>query len=144
MVNDFNLDQGLIAQYVPQSVQKVMDLYSYSKAWTWYGILFFAFVLFAGIQVVRMREQGRKALEIACWIGMVNAFVDTTISYLIWKNMQDVLSMVMRGMGGGQYSFVNPLGLIMIVLGFFLWIIPSALIIVYLRRPLIRQAFRKV
>ena len=135
------LDSSMLSQYVPQGVKKVMDLYAYSRVWTWYGILFFAFALVAGIQFVRLREWGRKALEIVCWVGLFNAFVDTSLSFLIWKNMQDTLSMVTRGMGGSQYSFINPLGFVTIVLGFFLWIIPSAGMIIYLRRPAIRQAF---
>jgi len=139
-LDSFNLDASMLRQYVPQGVKKVMDLYSYSRVWTWYGILFFGFALFAGIQFVRLKAWGRKALEIVCWVGIFNAFLDTTLSFLIWKNMQDTLSMVMRGAGGSQYSFINPLGFFTIVLGFFLWIIPSIGMVIYLRRPVIRQA----
>ena len=139
-LDSFNLDASMLSQYVPQGMKKVMDLYSYSRFWTWYGIVFFGFALVAGIQFVRLRAWGRKALEIVCWVGIFNAFVDTTLSFLIWKNMQDTLSMVMRGTGGSQYSFINPLGFFMIVLGFFLWIIPSVGMVIYLRRPVIRQA----
>jgi hypothetical protein len=117
-----------------------MDLYSYSRIWTWYGILFFVFALVAGVQFVRLRAWGRKALEIVCWVGIFNALADTLLSFLIWKNMQDTLAMVMRGMGGSQYSFINPLGFFTIILGFFLWIIPSVGMVFYLRRPVIRQA----
>ena len=137
---DLNSSMPLFSQYVPQSMKKVIDLYHYSRWWTAYGILFFGFVLLAGIQFLRLRAWGRKALEMACWVGMFNAFVDVALSYLIWKNMQDTLSMALRGLGGGQYSYVNPLGLFTIVVGFFLWIIPSVGMIVYLRRPTIRQA----
>jgi len=48
--------------------------------------------------------------------------------------------MAMRGLGGGQYSSIDLLGLSTIVIGFFLWIVPSAAMIVYLRRPKIIQA----
>jgi hypothetical protein len=139
-LDSFNLDASLLSQYVPQGAKKVMDFYSYSRIWTCYGIVFFGFALVAGIQFVRLRAWGRKALEIVCWAGLVNALVETTLSYMIWKNMQDTLSMVMRGTGGSQYSFINPLGFVTIVLGFFLWIIPSIGMVIYLRRPAIRQA----
>jgi hypothetical protein len=59
---------------------------------------------------------------------------------MIWENMQETLSMALRGLGGGQYSSINSLGLTTIVVGFFLWIIPSGAMIVYLRRPKIVQA----
>lgn len=137
---DLNMNMPLISQYVPQSMKMVIDLYRYSTWWTGYGILFFGFVLVAGVQFVRLRAWGRKALEIACWVGLFNAVVDSALSYLIWKNMQDTLSMALRGLGGGQYSYVNPLGLFTIVVGFFLWIIPSVGMIIYLRRPATRQA----
>lgn len=139
-LDSFNLDSSLLSQYVPQGVKKVVDLYSYSRVWTCYGTLFFGFALVAGIQFVRLRAWGRKALEIVCWVGIFNALADTTLSFLIWKNMQDTLSMVMRGTGGSQYSFINPLGFFTIALGFFLWIIPSVGMVIYLRRPVIRQA----
>jgi hypothetical protein len=54
--------------------------------------------------------------------------------------MQETLSMALKGLGGGQYSSINSLGLITIVVGFFLWIIPSAAMVVYLRSPKITQA----
>ena len=139
-LDGFNLDSSMISQYVPQGMKKVMDLYSYSRIWTWYGMVFFGFALVAGIQFVRLRAWGRKALEIVCWVGIFNALADTTLSFLIWKNMQDTLAMVLKGMGGSQYSFINPLGFFTIVIGFFLWIVPSFGMVVYLRRPVIRQA----
>ena len=137
---DMNQNMPMLSQYVPQSMQKVISLYRYSRWWTGYGLAFFVFVLIAGMQFLRLRAWGRKALEISCWIGLFNAFVDSVLSYMIWSNMQDTLSMVMRGLGGGQSSYINPLGFFTIVLGFFLWIIPSAAMIVYLRRPNIREA----
>lgn len=137
---DLGLNSPLLSQYIPQSMKRVFDLYQYSRWWTWYGIFFFIFVLIAAAQFLRLKAWGRKAFEIACWIGLFNGFVDTALSYWIWKNMQESLSIVLRGIGGGQYSYINPLGLFTIVVGFFLWIIPSVGIIVYLRRPAIRQA----
>jgi len=137
---DLNMNMPLVSQYVPQSMKKVIDLYRYSRWWTGYGIVFFGFVLVAGVQFLRLRAWGRQALEIACWIGLLNAVVDSALSYLIWKNMQDTLSIALRGLGGGQYSYINPLGLFTIVVGFILWIVPSAGMIFYLRRPSIRQS----
>ncbi|MCX6133421.1 MAG: hypothetical protein NTU47_06360 [Ignavibacteriales bacterium] len=136
---DLSGSMPLLSQYVPDSTKTVVNLFRYSRWWTGYGILFFGFVLVAGLQFLRLRAWGRKALEIACWVGMFNAVVDTLLSYLIWQNMQETLSMALRGLGGGQYSYLNPLGLFTIVLGFLLWIVPSLAMIVYLRRPIIRQ-----
>jgi hypothetical protein len=130
----------LLSQYVPQSMKKVLDVYSYSRWWTGFGILYFGFVLFAAVQFLRLQAWGRKALEIACWVGMFNAFVDAALSYVIWKNTQEAFSTALRELGGGQYSYLNPLGLLTIIVGFFLWIVPSAGMIMYLRRPTIRQA----
>jgi hypothetical protein len=139
-LDSFNIDPSMLSQYIPQGARKVMDLYSYSRVWTCYGIVFFGCTLVAGYQFVRLRAWGRKALEILCWVGVLNALIDTALSFLMWKNMQDTLSMVMRGAGGSQYSFVNPLGLFAIILSLFLWIIPSIGMVIYLRRPAIRQA----
>jgi hypothetical protein len=130
----------MLSQYVPQSMKKVMDLYSYSRWWTGYGILYFGFVLSAGVQFLRLRAWGRKALELACWVGLFNAVFDSLLSFLLWKNMQEAFSTALQGLGGGQYSYLNPLGLFTIVVGFFLWVIPAAGMIIYLRRPAIRQA----
>jgi hypothetical protein len=137
---DMSRSMPMLSQYVPQSMQKIISLYRYSRWWTGYGLAYFVFVLIAGLQFLRFRAWGRRALEVSCWIGLFNAFLDSALSYMIWSNMQDTLSMVMRGLGGGQSSYMNPLGFFTIVLGFFLWIIPSAAMIVYLRRPKIREA----
>ncbi|MBF8296979.1 MAG: hypothetical protein HW389_3524, partial [Bacteroidetes bacterium] len=137
---DMSLNTPLLSQLLPQSMKKVVDLYRYSRWWTAYGIFYFAFVLVAGIQFLRLQAWGRKALEIACWIALLNALVDSALSYMIWENMQETLSMALRSLGGGQYSSINSLGLTTIVVGFFLWIIPSGAMIVYLRRPKIVQA----
>jgi hypothetical protein len=137
---DLNLSTPLLSQYIPESMRRVLDLYRYSHWWTWYGIFFFCFVLIAAVQFLRLKAWGRTAFEVACWIGLFNGVVDTALSYWIWKDVQESLSLVLRGLGGGQYSSINPLGLFAIVVGFLLWIIPSIGIIVYLRKPAIRQA----
>jgi hypothetical protein len=136
------LNSPLLAPYLPQAMKKVTDLYRYSRIWTAYGIFYFMFVLFAGIQFLRLRAWGRAAMEAACWIGLLNAVVDTLLSYAMWHNMQETLSEVLRGLGGGQYSYLNPIGFFTIIAGFFLWVIPCGLMIVYLRRPKIREAVK--
>ena len=130
----------LLSQYLPPSMKKVMELYSYSRWMTWYEICFFLFALVGGVQFLRLRAWGRSALEAVCWLGLLNACLDTLLSYLIWENMRDSLSMVLGAVGGGQYSYMNPVGFFTIALGFFLWVIPSLGMIIYLRRPVIRQA----
>jgi hypothetical protein len=134
------LNSPLLTPYLPQATKKVMDLYRYSRMWTVYGIFYFLFVLVAGVQFLRLRAWGRTAMEAACWIGLLNAVVDTLLSYLMWQSMQETLSAVLRGLGGGQYSYLNPLRFFTIVAGFFLWVIPCGLMIVFLRRPKIREA----
>jgi hypothetical protein len=134
------LNSPLLAPYLSQAMKKVMDLYRYSRMWTVYGIFYFLFVLFAGIQFLRLRAWGRTAMEAACWIGFLNAVVDTLLSYVMWHSMQETLSAVLRGLGGVQYSYLNPIGFFTIVAGFFLWVIPCGLMIVFLRRPKIREA----
>jgi len=134
------LNSPLLAPYLPQATKKVMDLYRYSRMWAVYGIFYFLFVMVAGIQFLRLRAWGRAAMEAACWIGLLNAVVDTLLSYIMWHSMQETLSAVLRGLGGGQYSYLNPLGLFTIVVGFFLWVIPCGFMIVFLRRPKIREA----
>ena len=135
-----NLNTPLLSRYIPESMKKVLDLYEYSHWWTWYGVFFFVFVLIAATQFLRLKAWGRTALEVACWIGLFNGFVDTALSYWIWKNVQESISMALQGIGGSQYSSMNSLGLSAIVVGFFLWIIPSIAVIAYLRKPAIRQA----
>jgi hypothetical protein len=139
-LDSLNMDASLVSQYVPDGAKKVMSLYSYGRIWNIYSIFFFGAALLAGFQFARLKAWGRKALGIVCWVGVFNAFVETMLSFVIWKNMQDTLSMVMRGAGGSHYSFINPLGFITIVVGFLLWIIPSVAMIFYLRRPAVRQA----
>lgn len=134
-----SFDSPVFAQYVPQSMKSMLDLYSYSRWWTWYGVFYFAFVLAAGVQFVRLRAWGRSALEVACWIGLVNALVDTFLSYEIWSGMQETFNAVLRSMGGVHSSYLNPLGFFTIVLGFILWVVPSVGLIIYLRRSVIRQ-----
>jgi hypothetical protein len=80
-------------------------------------------------------------LEIACWVGIVNACIDTCISYMLMKQMQKAVSAVIGTMGVSLGN-LNPLGIAAIILGFFLWIIPTIVLIVYLRKPELK-AFMK-
>lgn len=134
-----SVDTALIGQYVPQSMQTVLSLYTYGRWWTWYGVLFFLFVLVAGVQFVRLKASGRTMLETACWIGFFNASVDTYLSFEIWSSTREALSMALQSMGGGHSTYLDPVAFFLIVLGFFIWIIPAAGLIFYLRRPIVRQ-----
>jgi hypothetical protein len=60
---------------------------------------------------------------------------------MLWKNMQTAIFAVTRNMGLGLGS-LNPLGMFTIVAGFFLWIIPSIGMIVYLRSPKLRALMK--
>ncbi len=135
-----DLNLPMVSQYVPQGLNNVLEMYRYSRLWTVYGIFYFLFVLVAGIQFLRLRAWGRTALEIACWIGLFNAVVDTWLSYAIWQNMQEVWTAVMRGLGGGRYPYLNPLGFITIIAGFFMWVIPCAGMIFFLRTKRIKES----
>jgi hypothetical protein len=123
------------------SIESVRELFQYNHIWSIYTILYFLVVLAGAIQFVRIQAIGRTILEIACWIGMINACVDSLLSYILWKNMQAALSSVM-GSIGMSLGYINPLGMITIILGFFLWIIPSIGMILYLRRPKIKEIMK--
>jgi hypothetical protein len=45
---------------------------------------------------------------------------------------------------GMSLGYINPLGMITIILGFFLWIIPSIGMILYLRSPKIKANMKKL
>jgi hypothetical protein len=115
-------------------MDSVTDIFQYNRIWSVYTILYFWFVFFGSIQFIRFQVVGRMILEIACWVGMLNACIDSFWSYILWKNMQTALSAVTGTMGMGLGN-LNPLGMATIVLGFFLWIIPTIGMIIYLRKP---------
>lgn len=112
----------------------VMDMFAYNRIWSMYSIIYFLCTFTGGIQFVRFREGGRKMLEIACWVGLLNACVDTAASYILWKRMESAMNVMVGGMGLTVEQF-SPFGLGAIIVGFFLWVIPSIGIIIYLRRP---------
>ncbi len=136
MMNQFNVLFSAFPQ-AQHGFDSMMDLFQYSRVWSVYTILYFSFVLVGALQFLRFRALGRTILEIACWVGILNACADSLLGYILWKNMEAAFSAVMRNMGMGLGN-LNPLGMVTIVLGFFLWIIPSIGMIVYLRSPKLR------
>jgi len=61
---DQSLTTPLLSQLLPQSMKKVVDLYRYSRWWTAYGIFYFAFVLVAGVQFLRLHAWAEKHLRL--------------------------------------------------------------------------------
>ncbi len=106
----------------------------YNRVWPLYSILYFTFALAGGILFVQFRALGRKILEILFWVGLVNAAVDSIAGYVFWHDTQALLSGLTGG-AGLPLAQLNTLGLGAIIVGFFLWVIPSAGMIAYLRRP---------
>jgi hypothetical protein len=123
------------------SMESVTELFQYNRMWSIYTVLYFFGVLAGAVQFVRLQEVGRKILGVACWVGMVNACADSLLSYILWKNMQTALSSVMGTMGM-SLGYINPLGMITLILGFFLWIVPSIGMILYLRSSKIRTLMK--
>jgi hypothetical protein len=124
-------------------MESFTELFQYNLLWSIYTILYFFVVLVGAIQFVRLQAIGRTILEIACWVGIVNACVDSLLSYISWNKIQAALSSVMGTMGM-SLGDINPLGMITIILGFFLWIIPSIGMILYLRSPRIKAIMTKL
>ncbi len=124
-----------------KGMESITELFQYSLPWSIYTILYFAAVLGGAIQFVRLRALGRTILEFACWVGMVNACIDTLLSYIMWKKMQAALSVVMGTMRI-NLDQINPWGTITIIISFFLWIIPSIGMILYLQNPKIKAAMK--
>jgi hypothetical protein len=132
---------SMVFQMFPQvksSMDVMTDIFQYSRMWSVYTIIYFWFVFFGSIQFIRFQSIGRMMLEIACWIGIVNACVDSFLSFMLWNHMQTALSNVSGNLGMGLGN-LNPLGMTTIILGFFLWIIPTIGMIVYLRKPALKM-----
>ncbi|MBI3585789.1 MAG: hypothetical protein HY088_01505 [Ignavibacteriales bacterium] len=144
VMDQMGLSLPALSQHLSDSMKGIMELYRYQRIWTMYNTGYLIVVAIAAIQFLRLRASGRAMLEIACWVGLFNAFVDTAISYYIWKGMQSLISAVFSGIGGGQYSSLNSIGYYSIVIGFFLWIIPCIGMIIYLRRPIVRGAVNRI
>lgn len=128
---------NMVLRMFPQAksgTDAVAEMFQYSRIWSIYTILYFLYVFVGSIQFIRFKAIGRMILEIACRVGIMNACIDTFISYMLWMQMQRMLSTATGFMGTGLGN-LNPLGMATIILGFFLWIIPTVGMIVYLRKP---------
>jgi hypothetical protein len=135
---------NIVFQMFPQakgSMDAMTEIFQYSRIWSAYSVLYFCFVLLGSIQFLQFKTAGRLNLEIACWIGMFNACADTFLSYTLWKQMQAALSRVEGTLGMGLGN-LNPFGVAAILLGFFLWIIPTIGLVVYLRKPALKSLFK--
>jgi hypothetical protein len=135
---------NMVFQMFPKAksgMDAMTDIFQYSRIWSVYTILYFLFVFAGSIQFIRFTAIGRLILEIACWVGIGNACIDASLSYMLWKQMQAALSNVtgMMGMGLGN---LNPLGMFTIISGFFLWIIPTIGMIIYLRKPALKALMK--
>lgn len=124
-----------------EALETLTDMFQYSRAWSIYTILYFIAVFIGAIQFVQFRAAGRTLLEIACTIGIINACVDTYLSYSIWKNMQNMMSTFLVNISIPLEN-LNPFGIVTIIAGFFLWIVPSIGLIIYLRRPALKALMK--
>jgi hypothetical protein len=122
-------------------MESFKELFQYNLMWSIYSIMYFLLVFTGATLFVRIREIGRKILEISCWIGITNACVNSILSYIFWKKIQAVLSSVIGSMGM-SLGHINPIGMTTIILGFFLWIIPSIGMILYLRSSKIKAIMK--
>ena len=112
---------NMVFKMFPQAkggTDAIAEMFQYSRIWSIYTILYFLFVFFGSIQFIRFQAIGRMILEIACWVGIMNACIDTFISYMLWKQMQTTLSTATGTIGMGLGN-LNPLGTATIILGFF-------------------------
>jgi hypothetical protein len=124
----------LIPQAQAETMKSLTDTMQYARAWSIYTIFYFASVLVGAVQFVRFRRLGRTMLEVLCWVGMMNACIDSVISYVMMNAMSQSMSRVV-GAAGMNLDNLNPLGNIALIVGFILWVVPAAGLIVYLRRP---------
>jgi|WetSurMetagenome_2_1015567.scaffolds.fasta_scaffold47298_1 hypothetical protein len=132
---------NILASTFPQvrnSMESMTHMIQYNRIWSIYTIFYFVFIFIGAIQFIRCQLIGRTILEIACWFGMVNACINSLLSYILWNNMQSTLSSAMGAMGM-NLGYINPLGMITFILGFFLWVIPCIGMIIYLRSRRIRS-----
>jgi hypothetical protein len=137
---------SVVFQMFPQaknSMDTMADTFLYNRIWSVYTILYFWFVLYGSIQFIQFHSIGRKILEIACWIGLANACIDSLLSYILWKQLQSILSSATGSMGMGMsLGNLNPLGMITIIFSFFLWVIPTIGMMVYLRKPALKALMK--
>jgi hypothetical protein len=135
---------NIVFNMIPQaksSMDIMTDMFQYSHIWSVYMILYFSFVFVGSTLFIRFQATGRMILEIACWVGMMNACIDSFLSFVLWKNMHAALSSV-TGTMGMNLGDLYPISIITIILGFFSWIIPTIGMIVYLRKPALKALMK--
>ncbi len=111
----------------------VFDTLRYDRAWSVYTIVYFSIVLAGAILFLNRKPVGKLLLRIACWVGIANAFVDSVVSMVLWNEMEKALTSLVGPMSVRFMSW-NPFGLVLIIIGFFLWVIPAIGLLFYLRR----------
>jgi hypothetical protein len=134
----------LIFKMFPQTkggTDILREMFHYNRIWSLYSIFYFLCVFIGSIQFIKFRAIGRMILEIACWAGILNACVDSCISYILLKQLQTSFSSVM-GMMGMDLGILNPLGTATIILGFLFWIILTTGMLVYLRKPALKALMK--
>lgn len=136
-MNQLNPFLNSFPQFKTGAMQSLVEISEYSRIWSMYTIGYFVVTMVGGVQFVRFRNIGRKILEIACWIGFCNACIDSYMSYSLWSAMHASLKNLV-GTIGLPLEELNPLGIGMIIAGFFLWVLPSSGLIVYFRRPALK------
>ncbi len=136
----------MLFRMIPKDFQKELkepiDALRYSRIWSFYTILYFVVVLAGAYQFVQFRSVGRAVLETAAWIGVANGCVDSYLSYVFWKSFHTILS---SAMGNANFAARNlsPYGMLSIAGSCALWIVPSILLIVYLRKPAVKSFMKK-
>ncbi len=110
-----------------------LTIMRYNRGWSLYTIVYFLYTLAASLLFLRSHPRGRRLLEIACWVGIVNGIVDTAVSMMLWNEMEKALTSLVGPMSVRFLSW-NPFGLVLIVAGFFLWLFPTVGLLIYLRR----------
>jgi hypothetical protein len=124
----------MLPQQHREELSGPIDAFRYNRIWSIYAVLYFIFVLIGAIQLVRFRASGRILLECAATVGILNACLDAYLNYILWKNLGAMMSSII-GRSGMSLENLNPFGMLSIAGSFALWIVPSILLIIYLRKP---------
>jgi hypothetical protein len=132
----------MLPQQHHEELNAPIDAFRYSRIWSIYTLLYFTFVLIGAIQFVRFRASGRILLEYAASVGILNACLDAYLNYILWKSLRVMMSSII-GRSGLSMENHNPFGMLSIAGSFALWIVPSILLIVYLRKPAVRAFLAK-
>jgi hypothetical protein len=111
--------------------------------WSVYTTVYFAFVITAAIQLIRLNEAGRKMLLCAAGVGILTGCAGAYLSCAFWKTLQRILSNA-AGSTGLPPVNMNPSGPTSIIGSFILWILPSIALIVFLQRPAVNASTKKV